>query len=83
MRFADFDPTDVTDFWSAPGYEGSDPTVRAARMEYPSTVTSVTSNSVTFPGEPTGDLNAADLEVTSGAASGHSVPILGVSGKTV
>jgi hypothetical protein len=77
------DPNYVTDFWTASGYEGSDPSVQAARIQYPSTVTSATANSVTLPSVPVGDIDGADINITSGAASGQSVPILGVSGNTL
>jgi hypothetical protein len=77
------DPTYVTDFWTAPSYEGSDASVQAARIQYKSTVMAATSNSVTLPSVPAGDLDGADLNVTSGAANGQSVPIVGVSGNTV
>ncbi len=35
------DPTYVNDFWSQPGYEGSDPSVQAARVQYDTTVVSL------------------------------------------
>ena len=68
------DPTYLDDFWSKPGYLGTDPTssVSAARIEQGATVVEV------IPGRrkqlrvssvPTGDLTGADVIITSGAAA--------------
>jgi hypothetical protein len=72
------------DFWTQPGYEGSDPTVQAARIQHDTTVTGVAGpRGVILASVPTGDLNGADLLVTSGPAAGQTVPIVGVNGTTI
>ena len=38
------DPSYVTDFWTKPGYEGSDPSVRAARIQHDATVAGIVGN---------------------------------------
>ena len=74
------DPTYLDDFWSKPGYLGTDPTssVGAARIQHEATVVEV------IPGQrqqlklssvPTGDLTAADVIITSGAAAGKTVSL--------
>jgi hypothetical protein len=78
------DPTYVNDFWALPGYEGSEPSVQALRIQHATTVTSLSgSNGVVLADVPAGDLNGADLIVTSGPLAGRSIPIVGVSGTTV
>ena len=78
------DPTYVTDFWSTPGYEGSDPTVQAARIQYNTTVTGLAGTSgLVLSNVPAGDLTSADLVITSGPANGQTVSITSVSGNTV
>lgn len=90
-----YDPGYVEDFWSKPGYLGTDPaySTRAARVQHKATVVAVT------PGLPTlvklssipdrlatvsaGDLAGFDLILTSGKASGEVIPIDGVRGDTV
>jgi hypothetical protein len=74
------DPTYLDDFWSKPGYLGTDATssVRAARIQHEATVVEV------IPGRrkrlrlssvPTGDLTAADVIITSGAAAGKTASL--------
>jgi len=80
------DPTYVTDFWTQPGYEGSDPAVAAARIQYSTTVTGIVGSpatGITVAGVPAGDLLNADLDVTSGAAAGQTLTIQDVSGDTI
>ena len=72
------DPTYLEDFWSKPGYLGTDPSssVRAARVQHVATVTEVIPG---FPQQlklssvPTADLTGADVIITSGAAAGKTV----------
>jgi PKD domain len=78
------DPTYVSDFWSLPGYEGSQASVQAARIQYATTVVSLAgANGLVLADVPAGDLNGADLIVNSGPLAGQSIPIVGVSGDTV
>jgi hypothetical protein len=74
------DPTYVDDFWTQPGYLGTDPTssVGAARIQHGATVVEV------IPGRqkqfkltsvPKGDLTGADVVVTSGAAAGKTASL--------
>jgi hypothetical protein len=73
----------VDDFFSQPGYEGQDPAVRAARVQFDTRVADVDGRNVTLTDAPTGFLEFADLLVTSGAAAGTSVKLVEVDGKTV
>ncbi len=80
-----FDPTYVSDFWSQPGYAGSEPAVQAARVQYNTTVTGLVgtpTSQVVVSSVPAGDLMNADLVFTSGAAAGQSVLLDTVSGNT-
>jgi hypothetical protein len=81
------DSSYVSDFWSLPGYAGADPDVAAARIQYDATVTSLVgspTSGLVLSGVPSsGDLNRAAIDVTSGAASGNSIPLGTVTGKTV
>ena len=77
------DPSYVTDFWTAAGYEGSQPSVAAARIQFGTTVTNVNGNSITLAGVPSADIVNADLDITSGSLSGQTTQIAGVSGNTV
>jgi hypothetical protein len=77
------DPTYVTDFWTAPGYEGSEPSVAAARIQFDATVTGVNGNSITLDSVPAADVVNADLAITSGALNGQATQIARVSGNTV
>jgi hypothetical protein len=75
----------VHDFWDpTQGYEGSQPSVRALRIQSPETVDSASGTQVVLENDaPSGDLAGADLVVISGPGQGQSVPILSVSGNTV
>jgi hypothetical protein len=82
------DPTYVNDFWTKPGYLGTEPTssVAAARIQHEATVINVIigfQRQLKLSSVPTGDLTGADLVITSGAAAGKSVPLGSVSGDTV
>ena len=78
------DPTYVTDFWTQPGYEGSEPAVQAARIQYATTVTSLSGGSgLVLANVPAGDLNNANLDITSGSLAGQTIPIESVAGNTV
>jgi hypothetical protein len=74
------DPTYVDDFWSKPGYLGTDATssVRAARIQHDATVVDVVPggrNQLALSSIPTGDLTAADVIVTTGAAAGKTASL--------
>ena len=74
------DPTYLDDFWSQPGYLGTDPTssVRAARVQHEATVVDVLVGARTqlrLSSVPTGDLTAADVLITSGAAAGKTASL--------
>jgi hypothetical protein len=74
------DPTYLDDFWSKPGYLGSDPTssVTAARIQHEATVIEVISGrgqQLKLTSVPTGDLTGADVIITSGAASGKTASL--------
>jgi hypothetical protein len=74
------DPTYLDDFWSKPGYLGSDPTssVSVARIQHEATVTEVISGrgkQLRLTSVPTGDLTGADVMITSGAAAGKTASL--------
>jgi hypothetical protein len=74
------DPTYLDDFWTQPGYLGTDATssVRAARIQHEATVVEVIRgrrNQLTLSSVPTGDLTAADVIITSGAAAGKTASL--------
>jgi hypothetical protein len=82
------DPTYVDDFWTKPGYAGTDPasSVAKARIQYMATVTGLVGSPPTgleLSGPPTGDLTGADIDITSGAAAGKSVALGSASGNTL
>ena len=67
----ELDPTYLDDFWSKPGYLGTDPTssVGAARIQHEATVVEVISGQrqqLRLSSVPTGDLTAADVVIASG-----------------
>ena len=82
------DPTYVDDFWSKPGYLGTDPksTIRSERSQFDTAVASVIDG---FPKRielsrvPERDFADAHLVMLSGAAAGKSVPIASIHGQTV
>jgi hypothetical protein len=74
------DPTYLDDFWSLPGYLGTDPTssVAAARIQHDATVIEVISGrgkQLKLTSVPTGDLTGADLLITGGAAAGKTASL--------
>ncbi len=74
------DPTYLDDFWSQPGYLGTDPTssVRGARVQHEATVVEVIlghRNQLRLSSVPTGDLTGADVVITGGAAAGRTAPL--------
>jgi hypothetical protein len=82
------DPTYTDDFWSKPGYLGTDPTssVSAARIQHSATIVNVIAGPpkrVELSSVPAGDFTGADLIITSGVAAGKTVALGGVNGNTV
>ncbi len=82
------DPTYLDDFWSKPGYLGTDPTssVRAARIQHEATVVDVISGrrkQLKLSSVPTGDLTGADVIITSGAAAGKTASLGPLVGDTI
>jgi hypothetical protein len=69
------DPTYLEDFWTKPGYLGTDPasSVGAARIQHQAAVVEVIPGrrpQLRLSSVPTGDLTGADVIITSGAAAG-------------
>jgi hypothetical protein len=81
------DPTYAEDFWSKPGYLGTDPksSIGKARFRFDSTVAAVSGPPfvIELADLPDGNGQDAHLVVLSGAAAGASLPINRVEGKTV
>jgi hypothetical protein len=82
------DPTYTDDFWTKPGYLGTDPasSVSKARIQHEATVVNVVAGAqrrVELSSVPAGDLTGADLVVTSGTAAGKSVAVGAATGNTV
>jgi len=74
------------DFWSLPGYEGSQPSVAAARVQHDTTVEKVSGKdpiTVRLGDVPAGDYTGAELIINSGAASGKKLLVAGVDGNDV
>jgi hypothetical protein len=81
------DPGYVEDFWSKPGYLGTDPTssIGKDRFRFDSTVSAVGGPPwvIELADLPDGNGQDAHLVVLSGASAGASLPIARVEGKTV
>ena len=82
------DPTYVDDFWTKPGYLGSDPTSSIAANASSSTrpwhrVIDGFPKQVELASAPDRDFADAHLVIMSGAAAGKSVPIAAIDGKTI
>jgi hypothetical protein len=81
------DPTYVDDFWTKPGYLGTDSasSIREARFRFDATVAATSGPPfvIELAEAPAGDCADAHLVVLSGAAAGASLPIAHVSGTAV
>jgi hypothetical protein len=81
------DPTYAEDFWSKPGYLGTDPksTIGKDRFRFDSDVVAVSGPPfvIELADLPDGEGQDAHLVVLSGASAGASLPIARVEGKTV
>jgi hypothetical protein len=82
------DPTYVDDFWTQPGYLGSDSagSIRAARFHFDTTIARLIDafpKQVELASVPEKDFSDAHLAVLSGAAAGKSIPIAVINAKTV
>jgi hypothetical protein len=82
------DPTYVDDFWTKPGYLGTDPksTIRSERFQFDTAVAAAIDG---FPKQlaldsvPDRDFADTHLVILSGAAAGKSLPIASVQGQTL
>jgi hypothetical protein len=82
------DPTYVEDFWTKPGYLGTDPTssIKDERFNFDTTVAKVIEG---FPRRfeltsvPDRDFADAHIVLMSGASTGRSIPIAAINGKTI
>ena len=82
------DPTYVEDFWSKPGYLGTDPksSMRAWRVQYETAVAAVTAGppaTIDLADVPGRDLTGSQLVILSGASAGKSVPMGRLNGKKI
>ncbi|HSW15342.1 MAG TPA: PKD domain-containing protein [Solimonas sp.] len=82
------DPGYVEDFWSQPGYLGSDPasSIGAGRFQFDTVVTKRTDGFIKqaeLAAVPARDFADAHLVMLSGEAEGRSVPIASIDGHTV
>jgi hypothetical protein len=82
------DPGYFEDFWSEPGYLGTDPasSIKDARVQHAATVVDVVDGPpkrFVLSSVPDGDLTGAHVVVTSGAAAGKSAPLAERDGNTV
>ena len=82
------DPTYLEDFWSKPGYLGTDDTssVRDARVQHEATVVEVIPGrrrQLTLSSVPVGDLTGADVVVITGAAASGTAMLGAVVGDTI
>ena len=83
------DPTYVDDFWSKPGYLGSDPksSVSAARIVHATKITEKLTgpNRLVLANMPTSDLTGIDLVIKTGAAAKQrvSTPAINVAARAV
>jgi hypothetical protein len=82
------DPTYVEEFWTQPGYLGSDSTssIKSERFHFDTTVAKVVGESsrrFELTGVPDRDFADAHLVLMSGASKGRSVPIASINGKTI
>jgi hypothetical protein len=82
------DPEYLEDFWSRPGYLGSDAssTIGAARFRFDTRVARVIDGypkQIELEEVPARDFADSHLVVVSGASSGNSIPIATIDGKTL
>jgi hypothetical protein len=78
----------LDDYWSQPGYLGSDPasTIHALRFQFDSAISQVIDGfpkKVELAALPEQDMSDAHLVILSGASAGKSLPIAFVDGATV
>jgi hypothetical protein len=82
------DPTYADDFWSKPGYAGSDPkaSIKEDRFQFETTIARVINGMpkrIELADVPNKDLGSAHFIVLSGEAAGQTLHIAEASGKTV
>jgi hypothetical protein len=72
------------DFWTKPGYEGSDPSIKALRIQAQTKVVNLTGKAgLVLENVPAGYLLNADLIVKDGARAGTTLKIESVNGNTI
>ena len=72
------------DFWTTPGYEGSEPAVQAARIRDDVQVTALAgTKGLVLSHIPPGNFLNADIVLTAGPKAGQSFQIMKVNGDTV
>jgi hypothetical protein len=81
------DPTYIEDFWTRPGYLGSDPQnpIHAARFQFETTVAKVIDGfqkRIELTAIPGCDFTDAHVVVLSGPLTGKSAPVTEIEGKT-
>ena len=82
------DPAYVDDFWTKPGYLGSDPasSIAAQRFHFDTTLARVIEGfpkQVELASAPARDFADAHLVIKSGASAGKSIPVAHINGKTL
>ena len=82
------DPTYFDDFWTKPGYLGTDPnsSIRASRVQHESAVVSILADPpqrIELADPTPVDLTGGEVAVLSGEAEGRSVPLGNAEGTTV
>ncbi len=73
----------VEDFFTLPGYEGTDPAVGSLRVQLDTTITAVEGNpptAVTLADAPTGALDYVDLIVNPGTPEETLIPVVAIEG---
>lgn len=72
------------DFWTKPGYEGSEPGVQAARIRHDAQIAALAGTTgLVLSDIPAGNLLSADIVLTSGPKAGQPLQIMKVTGDTV
>lgn len=78
------DRTYADDFWTKPGYEGSDPAMKALRIQAETKVVSLSGNAgLVLENVPAGYLLNADLIIKDGARAGTTLKIVSTDGNTI
>jgi hypothetical protein len=83
-----FDPSFTEDFWSKPGYLGTDPqsSIAEDRFEFETTIAGITPGlpaMVELTSAPDRDISRAQFFMTSGASAGKPLPVFTAQGKVL